>query len=217
MWKPGTWIKIGYESCDMIKNLIFDLGGVLIDLDMDAVDRGLREYGMDTPVAELLTASRRYETGKIGTEAFLDSVQAALPGSRRDGIRDIWNAMIRNVPQQRLEFLEALHQSGRYGMFLLSNTNALHMEQVRVNMGPQAFNRFKNCFQGFYLSHEIGMRKPEPEIFAFVLRQHGLEAAETLFIDDTLEHTLGAASLGIRTWHLNVGQEDVLSLPQKFL
>ncbi len=201
----------------MIKNLIFDFGGVLIDLDMDAVYRGLREYGIDSPGPELVTAGLHYETGKIDTEAFLGSVQAALPGSSQEQVRNIWNAMIRSVPEQRLEFLEALHQSGRYGMFLLSNTNALHIEQARANMGPQAFSRFKNCFQGFYLSHEIGMRKPEPEIFSFVLRQHGLEAAETLFIDDTLEHTLGAASLGIRTWHLRVGQEDVLSLPQKLL
>ena len=201
----------------MIKNLIFDFGGVLIDLDMGAVESALREYGMDAPGPELLTASRDYETGKIGTETFLDSLQAALPGSRQEDIRHIWNAMIRNVPQERLEFLEALRDSGKYRMFLLSNTNALHMEQVQVNMGPQAFNRFKDCFQGFYLSHQIGMRKPEPEIFTFVLRQHGLQAGNTLFIDDTLEHIRSAQALGIRTWHLKVGQEDVLSLPQKFL
>lgn len=199
----------------MIRNLIFDFGGVLIDLDMEAVPRGLRKFGVEVPGPELMQWSLKYETGQIPTKTFLREVTRALPGSREEEIRRIWNATVAKLPRERLEFLEALKASGAYQMFLLSNTNALHMEQARENMGARDFNRFRNCFRHLYLSHEIGMRKPEPEIFEFVLSRQGLHPGETLFIDDTLEHTQSASKLGIQTWHFQVGRDSILRLPQK--
>jgi putative hydrolase of the HAD superfamily len=86
------------------------------------------------------------------------------------------------------------------------------MEQVQRVMGMKDFKRFQNCFHGFYLSHQVGMRKPDREIFEFVLNNNNLRADETLFIDDTREHTESAARLGIRTWNLQVGQEEILEL-----
>ncbi len=201
----------------MIRNLIFDFGGVLIDLDMEAVARGLRAYGIETPGPELLEWGLKYETGQIPTETFLREVTCALPGSRPAEIRKIWNATVAGLPGERLDFLEALKHSGNYQMFLLSNTNALHMEQARENMGTRDFNRFRECFRHLYLSHEIGMRKPEPGIFEFVLAENGLHPDETLFIDDTLEHTESASRLGIHTWHFQVGRDNILQLPQKIL
>ena len=199
----------------MIKNLIFDFGGVLIDLDMEAVPRGLQTFGMQAAGSELLELSRQYETGRIPTDQFLGEVRRRLPGSREDQIRQIWNGTVAGFPTERLDYLETLKASGKYRMFLLSNTNPLHIEQARLNMGERDFARFRNCFRQFYLSHEIGMRKPDPEIFTFVLEENGLYAGETLFIDDTREHTESASSLGIRTWHLQVGRETILELPQK--
>ena len=127
----------------------------------------------------------------------------------------LWNQTIRDFPEERLVFLETLKQAGTHRMFLLSNTNDLHMEYVEAQMGQVLFQRFRTCFEGFYLSHQIGMRKPDPEIFRYVLQNHGLEAGETLFIDDTFEHIQGAASLGIQTWHLQVGRETILELPKR--
>ena len=199
----------------MIKNLIFDFGGVLIDLDMEAVPRGLQMFGVQTAGSELIELSRQYETGQIPTDRFLGEVRRRLPGSREDQIRQIWNATVAGFPTERLDYLEALKASGKYQMFLLSNTNPLHIEQARLNMGERDFARFRKCFQQFYLSHEIKMRKPDPEIFTFVLEENGLYARETLFIDDTREHTESASSLGIRTWNLQVGRETILELPKK--
>jgi putative hydrolase of the HAD superfamily len=82
-------------------------------------------------------------------------------------------------------------------------------------MGMDRWNRFKACFEQFYLSHEIHMRKPNTEIFDFVLRQNRLAASDTYFIDDTQENTDAAASIGIKTWHLIVGSEDVTELKSK--
>ena len=196
----------------MLHNLIFDFGGVLINLDLEAVPRGLGRFGIGIPDPGLVQVSQEYEKGRVGTAEFLSRAQEYLPGSHPDEIIGIWNETIADFPAHRLEYLETLRNSGRYRMFLLSNTNALHMEQVQVVMGAKDFRRFQNCFEGFYLSHEIGMRKPEREIFEFVLDRNGLTAAETLFIDDTREHTDSAALLGIRTWHLKVGQEEILEL-----
>ena len=199
----------------MIRNLIFDFGGVLIDLDMEAVERGLRNFGLQSAGTELIKISQRYETGQIPTDQFLREVRRSLPGSSADEIRQIWNATVAGFPKERLNYLEALKASGDYRMFLLSNTNPLHVEQARSNMGDRDFNRFKNCFRQFYLSHEIGMRKPDPEIFQFVLEENDLSPGETLFIDDTREHIESASRLGIRTWHLQVGRDTILELHQK--
>lgn len=199
----------------MLRNLIFDFGGVLINLDMEAVPRGLREFGVEMPQPGLLHLALQYEKGQIGSESFLEQAQGLLPGSHAEGIRRIWNDTIGDLPAYRLEFLESLKASGDYRMFLLSNTNALHMGHVRETMGEQEFRRLRNCFDGFYLSHEVGMRKPEARIFEFVLQSHGLKADETLFIDDTREHTDSAARLGIHTWHFQVGREDILELTNR--
>jgi putative hydrolase of the HAD superfamily len=199
----------------MIRNLIFDFGGVLIDLDMQAVSRGLQNFGLQAAGPELVRLSQEYETGQIPTDWFLGEVCRRLPGSREDEVRRIWNATVSGFPTERLDFLEALKATGNYRMFLLSNTNPLHMEQAKQNIGNRDYQQFRNCFQGFYLSHEIGMRKPQPEIFAFVLQENRLTPEETLFIDDTREHTKSASSLGIRTWHLKVGRETILELHKK--
>lgn len=196
----------------MIQNIIFDFGGVFINLDMDAVSRGLKSYGVMAPGADLLSLSEQYEKGEVDTKTFLRRVQQGIPGSQQERIRQIWNATIADFPLKRLDFLIKLKELGQYRMFLLSNTNALHIEKVRENMGKDIYDRFQGCFEAFYLSHEIGMRKPDPKIFSFVLENNGLEPRETLFIDDTKEHIVSAAGLGINTWHLDVHKESILEL-----
>ena len=196
----------------MIQNIIFDFGGVFINLDTDAVTEGLNSYGLTAPGAELISLSEQYEKGEVDSKTFLKRVQKGIPGSQQERIRQIWNATIADFPLSRLDFLLKLKELGRYRMFLLSNTNALHIEQVQENMGTDIFDRFRGCFDAFYLSHEIGMRKPDPEIFSFVLDKNGLEPEQTLFIDDTKEHVESAAGLGINTWHLDVHKECILEL-----
>ncbi len=196
----------------MIKNIIFDFGDVLINLDKDALPKALTAYGSNAADPELLALSQAYEKGAISSDLFLDEAAARLGEQQKERLVGYWNRTILDFPDARLKFLEALSAGGAYRMFLLSNTNDLHMEYVRKTMGPQRYRRFQNCFEGFYLSYEMGLRKPEPGIFRQLLDSHGLLPAETLFIDDTLEHILSATGLGLQTWHLQVGREDVREL-----
>jgi putative hydrolase of the HAD superfamily len=123
--------------------------------------------------------------------------------------------MLLDFPDERLEFIEILAEEGDYRLFLLSNTNALHIPHVEKIMGSEKFNRFKNSFEKFYLSHEINLRKPNAEIYEFVLNENGLKAEETFFIDDTKENIEVAEKMGIRCWNLQVGQEDIIQLKSK--
>lgn len=199
----------------MIKNLIFDFGDVLINLDKLAVPQGLAAYGASAADGRLQCLATDYEKGLVATDRFVGEACALLNENQPEKLVSLWNKTIRDFPEERLLFIEALRRAGTHRLFLLSNTNDLHMAYVAAQMGPERYGRFQACFEGFYLSHEVGMRKPEPEIFNHVLQTHGLQAGETLFIDDTLEHIRGAASVGIHTWHLQVGRETILELPKK--
>lgn len=199
----------------MIRNIIFDFGDVFINLDKKVVLKAILQYGLKPSSTDLSTLNNSYETGHISSEHFLDVLTASFKGASRNELRDIWNSMLLDFPDYRLEFLEELKDMGNYRMFLLSNTNALHIPHVTKIMGEERFQRFKNCFEGFYLSHEIGMRKPDIQIFEFVLQKHNLTAKETLFIDDTIENTQAASTLNLKTWHLNVGVEDIIDLKSR--
>jgi putative hydrolase of the HAD superfamily len=128
---------------------------------------------------------------------------------------DAWNSILLDFPEKRLNFIEQLAAENEYKLLLLSNTNDLHIECVKQEMGMERYNRFKNAFDVFYLSYEIGMRKPDSEIFEFVLQENNLVPQETYFVDDVSENTDAAAALGINTWNLAVGKEDITQLKSK--
>ncbi len=161
------------------------------------------------------TLAKTYEVGKMTSEDFLSELNRLIPGATLPEITTAWNSILLDFPESRLTFLEQLHSESEYRLFLLSNTNELHIRCVQETMGTERWNRFKSCFEQFYLSHEINMRKPNTKIFKFVLEQHNLEANETYFIDDTKENIDAAETIGIQTWHLNVGIEDIIDLKTK--
>jgi putative hydrolase of the HAD superfamily len=196
----------------MIKNIIFDFGDVFLNLDKPATAREMLQYGFTEITAELDTLFKDYEKGVVSSASFLDHTEKLFPRATKQNLIDAWNAILLDFPEYRLDFLEKLAHSKTYRLFLLSNTNDLHIAHVRANMGAERFNRFKDCFEVFYLSYEMGMRKPDTEIFDFVLQENELISEETLFIDDTKENIDTAATLGIKTWHLQVGNEDVTDL-----
>ena len=199
----------------MIKNIIFDFGDIFINLDKEVVFREIQKYENATLSPALLTLSSDLEVGAITSETFVEGLKSAFPSASSQEIISIWNGMLLDFPDYRLNFLERMAQENEYRLFLLSNTNVLHIEEVVKIMGEPNFNRFKNCFEQFYLSHEIQLRKPNADIFEFVLKENDLNPTETLFIDDTLENTEAAKKLGIKTWHLIVGQEDIIQLKSK--
>ena len=114
--------------------------------------------------------------------------------------------------EEYLPFIESLSKSNKYQLILLSNTNALHIEQVKKNMTNKYYNRFKKSFDKFYLSHEIQLSKPHPSIYEFVLNENKLNANECLFIDDTKVNTDTASTLGIHVWNNNPLLEDIVDL-----
>lgn len=200
----------------MIKNIIFDFGDVFINLDKEIIVREMRRLGGAAAMnAKMIALNKAYEVGEISSEEFIEELGEVYPDASADEIIGIWNGMLVDFPDERLEFIEALARDGGYRLFLLSNTNALHIPHVSGIMGSEKFERFKACFEKFYLSHEINFRKPDAAIFEFVLKENGLKAEETFFVDDTLENIEAAEAMGIRCWHLQVGLEDIVQLKSK--
>lgn len=195
----------------MIKNIIFDFGDIFINLDKKATYKEIEKLGVSEISDEMMEVAHEYEKGLISTDEFIAffSVQFKIP--KQDLVR-AWNAVLLDFPLTRLAFLRALSKRKKYRLFLLSNTNELHISWIQENWGTKLYTEFKNCFEQFYLSHEIHFRKPDATIYEFVLNENNLIAKETIFIDDVEENTIAANALGIHTWNLIPGKEDVIQL-----
>lgn len=197
----------------MMKNIIFDFGDIFINLDKQVIAKEIvRQGGNLDLLPKIHGLNELYEVGEIGSEEFINQLAALYPMVAQAEIIALWNSMLLDFPDYRLDFIENLARENKYRLFLLSNTNDLHIPHVEKKMGSEKFNRFRNSFERFYLSHEIGLRKPNAAIYQFVLDQNGLKAEETFFVDDTKENTDAAAQLGIKTWNLIVGVEDIIHL-----
>ncbi|MFS4468139.1 HAD-IA family hydrolase [Maribacter sp. 2210JD10-5] len=199
----------------MIKNIIFDFGDVFIDLDKEAPFRELARFGFTSLTPELDKACKEYEMGSMNSNEFISILKKNFPSATETEIIAAWNSIILDFPEHRLVFLEQLKSENDYRLFLLSNTNALHIEKVVQNMGTERYERFKNCFEQFYLSHEIQLRKPNATIYEYVLKTNDLNVYETFFVDDTKENTDAAQRMGIFCWNLQVGEEDIVQLKNK--
>lgn len=200
----------------MIKNIIFDFGDIFINLDKEATYRELAKLGLTSISEEMIYYYHQYEMGMISTDEFVNFFNENSGISREELIRS-WNAILLDFPMHRLAFLQELAASKKYRLFLLSNTNELHISWIQNDWGMDLYNEFKNCFEQFYLSHEINFRKPNTDIYEFVLLENKLVAEETLFVDDLKENTDAAANLGIKVWNLQPGKEDVSQLITKNL
>ncbi|KQC28865.1 HAD family hydrolase [Flagellimonas eckloniae] len=196
----------------MIKNIILDFGDIFIDLDKSATPKALQKLGLETLTPALEALFNDYEKGLLSSSKFLSELSNYIPGANEQDLMVAWNCILLDFPDRRLEFIESLARENQYRLLLLSNTNDIHIGYVKQKMGMEKFNRFKNSFDVFYLSYEMGMRKPDSEIFEFVLKENGLTASETLFVDDTKENTDSAAKIGIKVWNLQVGEEDISQL-----
>ncbi len=196
----------------MINTLIFDFGDVFINLDKPAIERSMNKLGISTITNEMLEIAMNYEKGLISTDVFITSFTKKFPMISNKEFTTAWNSIILDFPEHRLTFIEHLASLKKYKLILLSNTNELHIEQVIENMSLDRYLRFKNCFDQFYLSHEIKLRKPDHSIYEFVLIKNNLIAKNCFFIDDTKENTDAASILGIRAWNNNPKNEDVIDL-----
>ncbi len=194
----------------MIKNLIFDFGDVFLDLDKAATKRELERLKITDFSEEMLQKNLDYEKGLISSEAFISSYCDLFPQLSSEAFRNSWNAILIKFPEHRLRFLQKLSEEGTYKLILLSNTNDIHIDWVKEHIA--FFEEFRKCFDAFYLSQEIKLRKPDPSIYEYVLEEQHLKPEETLFIDDTDENTAAAAELGIHTWNIDPKTQDVVDL-----
>jgi putative hydrolase of the HAD superfamily len=197
----------------MINTIIFDFGDVFINLDKKATLDGLKKLGLSDWNEDLNHLNLSFEKGQIAREDFLLGIQKHIPNASIEEITTAWNAVLLDFPLKRLEFLQKL--SKKYKLFLLSNTDSIHIETFEQENGTSFYSDFYQCFEKVYFSFEMGMRKPDVEIYNFVLSQHNLIAKHTLFVDDKKENTDAAQSLGIHIWNLQVGKEDVVDLFSK--
>jgi glucose-1-phosphatase len=197
----------------MINTIIFDFGDIFINLDKQAPIEALKKLGLKEWNEVLDQLNFQFEKGQITREDFLLGFQKQLPNASFEEILDAWNAVLLDFPLDRLEFLQKLSQS--YRLFLLSNTDSIHIETFETENGVSFYSDFYQCFEKVYFSFEMGMRKPDSEIYSFIINQHDLSPKHTLFVDDKKENTDAALALGLHVWNLQVGQEDVVDLFSK--
>ncbi|WP_417871411.1 HAD-IA family hydrolase [Winogradskyella sp.] len=195
----------------MIDTLIFDFGDVFINLDKEgAMQNALNLFKLDTFEEDMTNTNISYEIGKISTKEFIAFYSSKFPHLTKQQLIDAWNFILRDFPKYRLEFLQKLAKEQRYKLILLSNTNDMHIDFIKANVS--FYEDFKNCFDQFYLSQEIHLRKPNRDIFDFVLDNNNLKPEQCFFVDDTKENTDTAKSLGINVWNIDETNEDVINL-----
>lgn len=189
---------------------MFDFGDVFINLDKTAAQRELLKLNTSGFTGSMHERNHAYEKGLLTSEEFISSYLQDFPQLSKEQFKNAWNSVLLDFPEYRLEFLKKLSEEKKYKLILLSNTNDLHIDWVKENV--PFFEEFKSCFDAFYLSQEIGMRKPEEEIYEFILSEHEEKAEEILFIDDISHNAQGAAKKGINTWNIDPLREDVVNL-----
>ena len=186
--------------------IIFDLGGVIINLDYQLTIEAFKKLGIDN-FEEMYTQAKQnnlfddFETGKISSQHFINSLLPFLPsGTSANKVVHAWNAMILDFPKKRLELLDQLNS--KYRVFLLSNTNDVHLQAVNRSLANTTDRKLDTYFEKVYLSHEVKLRKPHKEIFELVCTEQNLNPETTIFIDDTIGHVNGANSIGLKGIHL---------------
>ncbi|HEV2480163.1 MAG TPA: HAD family phosphatase [Puia sp.] len=194
-----------------IKNIIFDLGGVILNLDNRRTEEAFARLGVKNlrqsfGLGHADSFFKDYEVGKITDQQFIDSIRTmgGLDGVTDQEIIDAWNALLLDFPAERIELLKALRK--RYRIFLFSNTNSLHLAALR-NIYTQTFGSgtLDDHFERTYYSHLLGMRKPERESYEHILRENGLRGQETLFVDDAIVNVEGAEQAGLKGLYLRPG------------
>ncbi len=195
----------------MIKTIIFDFGNVFINLDIEgAIKETYESLEINEFSEEIIAFNSFYEQGLVSTDEFLEFYSENFPKLSKEILIDLWNLILKDLPEYRLTFLKQLKASAKYKLILLSNTNDLHINCIKNTIS--FYENFKNCFDKFYLSHEIQLKKPNQDIFNFVLSENQLRPEECLFIDDNKDNIETAKNLNFKTWHINPDTEDVVNL-----
>ena len=203
-----------------IKNIIFDFGGVICDLDIKRTEKKFREFGQaayegkftpEEQSREFASLVESYEKGHITSQEFRDTIKNHYLKTLTDqDVDDTWNALLLGIPEKRIRLLEEIRSV--YRIFLLSNSNEIHyLHYVEMFRQISGYNDFNDLFEKSYFSYQLHLSKPGREIFEFVLRDSHLRAEETLFIDDTLKHVEMARRLSLHAYHLQIQQRESIT------
>jgi glucose-1-phosphatase len=201
-----------------IKTIIFDLGGVILNINYNLTSKCFENFGAVNFDALYSKAQQKdifnqLETGKITPSIFRKELNSLMKLNLSDKKFDAsWNAMLLDLPIERLELIKSLKSS--YNTFLLSNTNEIHIRAFKKIINKEiGYSNFASAFKKCYYSSEIGLRKPNVDCFNFVLKQNNLNAQETLFIDDSKQHIQGAKKAGLKTYYLKKNEDLVSVFP----
>lgn len=192
-----------------IKTIIFDLGGVIVDLDVSRTIHGFAKLSgfSSDKVKNLYTTHpvfHDYEKGLVTDAMFRSEVRSLFESNDVDDVQldAAWNAMLLRIPKDKLDLLTRLKE--KYQVMILSNTNNIHVEEMNNRLLPEAagVSSFDSVVHKAYYSHQLKMRKPDAEIYQFVLDDYKLKSNETVFLDDNVDNIQGALKLGIQVKHI---------------
>lgn len=193
---------------DQIRNIIFDLGDVILNIDVPIASKSFADLS-GREQHEILTIFkeseifRQFETGLMDEPTFRNYLREILnfPDLSDEAIDTAWNSLLLDLPPERVELLKKL--ATKYRLFLLSNTSSIHITQVnKILEASTGVEKLEDLFEIVFLSYEMGLMKPDPRIYQEVLEKAGLKAEETLFLDDNADNIRSAGELGIETIHV---------------
>jgi len=189
------------------KNILFDLGGVILDINVQATLKGFYDLGfpaelMQFPHSMTTDLFFKYETGKLDTDQFRNAIRESAGVEMSDEAFDeAWNAMLVRIPEERTVLLKRL--SEKYPLYMLSNTSSLHVKVFEQMYLETAGVSMHEVFKKIYYSHEIGCHKPDHEAWEYVIRDAGIKAEETLFLDDNIHNIKASQELGFQAIHIH--------------
>ncbi|MDG2268338.1 MAG: HAD family phosphatase, partial [Alphaproteobacteria bacterium] len=157
-----------------VKAIIFDLGGVILNINYQKTITQFKNLGVITDDSYFSKSFQtdvfnQIETGKISEEEFLLELQKKNTAISIQKLKNAWNAMLLNLPHQRIDLLKKIKE--KFSIYLLSNTNTIHIAEFKRQLGPDLYHEFYNLFDKIYYSHEIGFRKPDPKAFQIILEE----------------------------------------------
>lgn len=195
-----------------IKNIILDLGVVIINIDSYRTVQAMKNLGFENfeksyTLFKQVDLFDKLEKGQIKPGEFRSKLREQLPNYvSNENIDRAWCAMLLDFPKSRIDFIQELGK--RYTLYLLSNTNEIHYNQYIRDFKQTFGSEFNSLFQKAYYSHQVGMRKPEPEIYEYLIRDSGINPKESLFVDDLQVNLQEAQKTGINTQWINPENGD---------
>lgn len=200
----------------MAKHLLFDFGAVLIPIDTALSHKAFEQLGAKAELEDQNELFHQMEKGELCADAFLEKLRPFFFRKNifKPDLAAAWNAMLQEaIPAEHIRLIQQLKKD--HQVYLLSNTNNLHIQRIKALCGPFNYKQFTAQFNQVYYSHEMGLRKPDPAFFEAVLEKENIQAADCFFIDDREDNIEAAKALGMQCWHFDPEQDSLQDLKKR--